>query len=126
MFKKKGACSSPISMIEAIKMFVSYWLYSSLYFKVGFNLIFEATKLKTWQSCAFMSVEPGTLTEGEGSVQLTSLDQLIFLLKIFLTFINKTCYLDKEVNITEPPPLSISWLNRWKCSFNFSNVSKFL
>jgi hypothetical protein len=35
---------------------------------------------------------------------LTSLDQLIFIMKIFFTFVCKTSYLNKEVNRTEPFP----------------------
>jgi len=57
----------------------------------------------------------GTLSEGEGSGTadlqvLTSLDKLIFRLKIVFTFFYKTSYLNEEVNCTEPSPsVSIPW-----------------
>ncbi len=35
---------------------------------------------------------------------LTSLDQLLFILKILFTFFTKTGYLNLEVNCTEPSP----------------------
>jgi hypothetical protein len=41
---------------------------------------------------------------------LTSLDQLIFILKILLAYFTKTSYLNEEVNCIEPSPLvSIPW-----------------
>ncbi len=51
----------------------------------------------------------GSLTEGEGSVQLTfllltSLDQLTFIFKILFFHFYKTSYLNEEVNSTEPSP----------------------
>jgi hypothetical protein len=41
---------------------------------------------------------------------LTSLDQLIFMLKILFIFFYKTSYFNEEVNCTEPyPSVSIPW-----------------
>jgi hypothetical protein len=53
-------------------------------------------------------LKQGILTEGEGSVRLTSwvltsLDLLLFTFKIYVLY--KTSYLNEEVNCTEPFPL---------------------
>ncbi len=56
----------------------------------------------------------GSLTEGEGSVQLTSLYllvQIAFMLQLLFNFFYKTSYLNEEVNSTEPSPsVSFPWL----------------
>jgi hypothetical protein len=59
--------------------------------------------------------QQGTLTEGEGSVQLTSLSDQIrsdafVITNIFFLFLKKTSYLNEEVKRTEPSSLvSIPW-----------------
>ena len=69
-------------------------------------------------------VRQGTLTEGEGLstvalLALTSLDEFIFILKIYVAFFYKTSYLNEEVNCTEPSPsVSIPW-------FNINNLNYF-
>jgi hypothetical protein len=56
-----------------------------------------------------------TLTEEEGSVQLTSLtltslDHLLLRMQTLITFFYKTGYLNEEVNRTEPSPsVSVPW-----------------
>jgi hypothetical protein len=45
------------------------------------------------------------LTEGEGSVRLTSLYKLVMISYFFAVFFNKTSFLNMEVNRTESFPL---------------------
>jgi hypothetical protein len=43
---------------------------------------------------------------------LTSLDQLLLTLAILFTFLNKTIYLNEEVNCSKPSPsVSVPWIN---------------
>jgi hypothetical protein len=52
-------------------------------------------------------MEQGSLTEGLSTPDLlvqTSLDQLVFIIKLLFDFVYKTRYLNEEVNCTEPPP----------------------
>jgi hypothetical protein len=62
--------------------------------------------------CGARMLVQGSLTEGEGSVRLTSsLDQLLFYIENIINLFYKTSYLNEEVNSTEPSPLvSIPWL----------------
>jgi hypothetical protein len=61
----------------------------------------------------------GILTEGEGSVQLTSLCLLVpFDIANIIYLFYQTSYLNEEVNCTEPSPsVSVPW-------FGFVNVSR--
>ncbi len=58
-----------------------------------------------------------SLTEGEGSVRLTSpctsqLRTVPFYIENITNFLNETAYLNEEVNCTEPSPsVNITWLN---------------
>jgi hypothetical protein len=85
-----------------------------------FNVFEQGLTLSTTQvgSCPYSQTilditwhytHQGTLTEGEGSVQLTSLvltslDQLFLIMQTLFTFYKMSCYLNEEVNRTEPSP----------------------
>ncbi len=59
------------------------------------------------------SIDQGTLTEGEGSVLNSLLDQLLFLMQTFF-LLSKTSYLNKEVNRTEPSlSVSVPCIDSW-------------
>ncbi len=70
--------------------------------------------------CHFLPLCHGSLTEGEGSVQLTSLYFLfeissLLYWKLYLPFFTRTSYLNEEVNCTEPSPsVSVPWLSLFK------------
>jgi hypothetical protein len=66
---------------------------------------------------ATKTLKQGSLTEGEGSLQLTSLAELVLYQLIFFENVihlyHKTSYPNEEVNCTEHvPSVSIPWLKR--------------
>ncbi len=83
-------------------------------------------KIKQWHQCCQtyfslsleinqLQLEQGNLTEGEGSVQLTSLYKLVqissFLFEIIIQLCYKTSCLNQEVNCTElPRSVNVPWL----------------
>jgi hypothetical protein len=57
-------------------------------------------------SSQIRTLNQGSLTEGDGSVQMNSLfvNRLLFILKILFMFLYETNYLNEEVKCIKPPP----------------------
>jgi hypothetical protein len=56
-------------------------------------------------------IKQGIHAEGEGSVRTTSLNRLLFIRKKYISLLEKTSYLNKEVNCTEPfPSVKVPWI----------------